>query len=269
MNASPRSRRVAASALGGLLLAALLSACGDDSGSESGEDLPNTSPTTTAPQASESPSRTRRPKPSGSESASASPSATATPPGVPEGKLPGDPADGLPPQAGDRLSVVGVVVGDVLNLRRLPDPGADPVMNGIDALADDVLATGRNRFVDSGMWAEVVVGGDIGWVNAGYLGYVTEPRRARVDVGGLTAADPRALGAAIAEQVDPGADVTLAKVTAGDRPELVIDLLGQADDASRGTRLWVSAVSDADGVRVHRIRQSSICSRGLAAGTCL
>src|SRR5699024_9883256 len=81
--------------------------------------------------------------------------------------LPGEPIE-LYPYEGADLAVVGVDRDDVLNMRSGPgedfDTGAElsPIETGI-------VATGHNRQVDDGIWAEVHHGDETGWVSVAYV----------------------------------------------------------------------------------------------------
>lgn len=203
---------------------------------------------------------------------------------VADAELPGEPFDFETPRTGDRLAVVGVAHDDVLNVRILP--GADqPIVERLEPLADDVVATGRKRRLpdEGGIWAEVTHGIELGWVNASYLGYlgvvddwtsqVVEANGGRVPAG----ASMEALGQTVAEvfvHTDPAANTRLVQVgpaTGGDVGEITYDVVGFLDDAQLGVRLHLfGAPKDGGGFTLASVEATTLCSRGATAvGACL
>jgi hypothetical protein len=70
--------------------------------------------------------------------------------------------------AGPTYKVVGVPVGDHLNLRDAPHVGGT-VLQEIPRDAEGILGTGRAIRLDAQVWFEVSYAGKTGWVNARYL----------------------------------------------------------------------------------------------------
>jgi uncharacterized membrane protein len=76
------------------------------------------------------------------------------------------PAEQPAPQA-DSFSVVGVVPGDVLNLRSAPD--ASSALLGSIPPGTEVIGVGTPTHVEQTTWQRVSYGGTVGWVNARFL----------------------------------------------------------------------------------------------------
>ncbi len=130
--------------------------------------------------------------------------------------------------------MVGVAAGDVLNVRRLPDPGADTRGSISLPLAEGVVSTGHSRAVDSGIWVEIEHQEVSGWVNTAYLAYLGEAEDRTADVSGVGPQDSlRALGAAVAMEFG-GGEVTVVDESG---TTIVIDLLVEGDDSVVGSRL--------------------------------
>ena len=227
-----------------LVLVLVVTACGDDS-SEDGASTTTGAPTTTAAAPS-----------------STEPTSTT---------LPGTPID-IAPRADARLAVVGVAADDVLNVRR--GPGVDfDVVTTLAPLADDVVALGENRQLDSGaVWAHVRADGAEGWANIAFLaqlGATTDETAALYPaVADRPAADDlSALAEAVAADVastEPVSDVTIVDgPTEGDLGEVTVDVIGIGDDSVGGYRLHLFADRDGDGWRLRTVEQTVLCSRGV------
>lgn len=194
---------------------------------------------------------------------------------VPDDELPGEPLEFFHGE-GDLLDVIGVEADDVLYVREVPDPQAE-VVTELDPLAEAVQATGRSRqLAQYGIWSELEINGHLGWANTAYLGYLGGARDQTSDFEDLAPQTSMAdLGTAVSERVVQGAsdDGVAATVVGGphegDLIELVIDLLGNADDSGAGSRLSVFA-NIADGeYELFRVDVSDICTRGVSGGICV
>lgn len=194
--------------------------------------------------------------------------------GSPEPDLPGEPMDGLPPGADDRLAVVGVETGDVLHVRALPDPGSESLA-GLDPLAEGVRATGHNRLVDSGIWAEVEADGVTGWSNTAHLGHLAETSDITSEITGvaaqasmaeLAAAVGRALGAGPGEEEGAVTAVVVDGPHVGDLHEIVLDVVGFGDDSVMGERLHVHAEAAGGEFTLRTVESTAICRRGVTEG---
>ena len=197
------------------------------------------------------------------------PSAPAGPP-----PLPGEPID-LYPYQGAELAVVGVAAADTLSLRS--GPGTEfAALAELAPLADGIRATGHNRsLADGSWWAEVQADGRTGWVNARF---VAQPGRAidvTADLGGqIRAASMAALAAAVVAARGPDGDQPEATIVdgprAGDLDEIVVDVLGLADDAQSGERLHLFAVRDGGDYVLRTVEATVLCVRGVTAeGACV
>jgi uncharacterized membrane protein len=75
----------------------------------------------------------------------------------------------LTPEPGISYRVTGVAAGDVLNVRRAADPGAEKI-GSLSAGASGVVVTGSRVEWDGAVWWGVVLPrGESGWVNARFL----------------------------------------------------------------------------------------------------
>lgn len=197
---------------------------------------------------------------------------------VPDDELPGESMPLYFPE-GAEPDVVGVSFDDVLVVRALPDPAADPV--GELAPTGSTTTTGRERAIDSGLWAEVELGSGVGWVNTVYLGYlgatsdttaeyadalpeIANPREVTGTIGQHAAEANTAVGGAddawtVVEQADENAPT-----------QAVVDVLGYPDDAQRGERLRIEFTVESLGGQVSLIESAVICGRGVTEdGLCL
>jgi len=193
-------------------------------------------------------------------------------PTAPPAELPGEPID-LYPYEGAELAVVGVAVDDTLSMRT--GPGTEfAVLFELAPLADEFQATGHNRTLGGrALWVEVLVDGRSGWVNGRFVAHPGQTTDVTSELGGTVRAGTIAeLAAAVAEVRSPeserGPDATVTVVdgpVAGDLDEIVVDVLGLADDAQRGERLHVFAVADAAGFTVRTVEATALCARGATA----
>ena len=164
---------------------------------------------------------------------------------------PTDPAD-LPgevieifPYADAELAVMGVPADDVLYVRE--GPGAEfREVTQLEPLAEGIVATGENRQLDDGaIWAQVDADGTTGWASVAYLTHLGDA----VDITSqfdLPAAETmEELAELAAEQRagdSPESTVVIVNgPTEGDLHEVVVDIVGFADDAIEGERLHVFA----------------------------
>lgn len=193
--------------------------------------------------------------------------------------LPGEAFD-IGPQAGDIVAVVGVAHDDVLNLRAGPGVGYEPLL-GIDPLADDLVATGRHRLLESSIWSEVTVDGVTGWVNSlfvGYLGGVDDLTSWVVSqMGGIPQAETMLdMGTMVAESFDPGEGGFFYEMvvppTVGDLGEVTFDVVGLLDDAQLGWRLHIfgQPAEGGEGFTLGSVEATALCGRGVTAeGYCV
>ncbi|MDJ0665270.1 MAG: Gmad2 immunoglobulin-like domain-containing protein [Acidimicrobiia bacterium] len=193
--------------------------------------------------------------------------------------LPGEAFD-IGPAEGDVVAVVGVRYDDVLNLRDGPGVGYEPLL-GLDPLADDLVATGRHRLLESSIWNEVTVDGVTGWVNSrfiGYLGGVDDLTSWVVaQMGGIPEAETMLdLGTMIAEsfRVDEGgfrAEMVIPP-TVGDLGEVTFDVVGLLDDAQLGWRLHIfgQPTEGGEGFSLKSVEATAFCGRGVTEdGMCV
>jgi hypothetical protein len=192
--------------------------------------------------------------------------------------LPGEPFD-IGPTEGDVVAVVGVQYDDVLWLRDGPGVGYEPLL-GLDPLADDVVATGRHRLLESSIWNEVTVDGVTGWVNSSYLGYlgavedltsIVQPRLSLV-FGETMVELAIAVGETFAgEESGFRYEISVAPAI-GDLGEITVDVLGLADDAQRGWRLHIfgQPAEGGEGFSLKSVEGTAICGRGVTTnGLCV
>lgn len=242
------------------VVAVLAAGCGDD---DAGTTAGSTTTTTT----------TDVPKTSTTDGGPATTAAT-----TPDGDLPGEPVE-APPAAGAELVVVGVEAGDVLHVRALPDPGAASVAQ-LGPLADGVAATGQNRRVGDAVWAQVESDGTTGWVNTAFVAQLgaTDDATARlypevadrpvaetlVQLAGEVARDA-------AGDAEPAPRVTVVDgPSVGDLGEVVIDVIGYADDSVLGERLHLFAEEEgSDSFRLRTVEATTLCRRAVSGGLCV
>lgn len=235
-----------------------LAACGDDDeGTDGG-------PTTTEASGSSSAdpggsSTTAAGDPTTTEAGGETTTTTA------EADLPGEPID-IYPYEGAALAVVGVAAGDTLNVRSGPGTDFD-VVTELGPLADGFAATGRNRVLDDdSVWAEVEADDATGWVNAAYVAQLGTAVDVTADVPATSAATVAALAEAVAAGRAGQGEGPTPTVTVVDGPtdnEVTVDLIGLADDAQRGERLYIAAAAEGDGFTATVVEATALCARGV------
>lgn len=191
--------------------------------------------------------------------------------------LPGEVVD-LFPYAGAPLTVIGVEVSDVLHVRVGPGPEYDVVTDLAPTSTAEAVATGRNRSVNSGIWAEVRVGDQIGWANTAYLlqsGRVDDDTAALYPTPQLRpdAASLSDLGRLVAEEyvsAEPMSKVILVDGPHhGDVGSVSYDVIGLGDDSVGGYRITVHAERSDLGYRVRSVEATTLCARGVDGGLCV
>jgi hypothetical protein len=193
--------------------------------------------------------------------------------------LPGEAFD-IGPAAGDVVAVVGVRYDDVLNLRDGPGVGYEPLL-GLDPLADDLVATGRHRLLESSIWTELTADGVTGWVNSRYIGYLggVDDITSWVvsQLGGIPEAETMLdLGRMVAESFrqDEGdfrAEMVVPP-TVGDLGEVTFDVVGLLDDAQLGWRLHIfgQPTAGGEGFSLKSVEATAFCGRGVTEdGLCI
>ena len=195
--------------------------------------------------------------------------AEPTPPA--EGDLPGEPVDGFP-EAGVRLTIVGVSSQEILNLRI--GPGVD--FDSIARMPPDtqLTATGRNRDLGSsaGVWYQVRAGEDVGWVISTYVAELGASRDVTDQFDPVPKADsPRALIDKVVRAWggDPDDAVVVYGPVVIDDLQFRVDVPSAGDDAVAGARLFVVASVKDDTYTVTRVSATQLCSRGVSGtGDC-
>ena len=197
--------------------------------------------------------------------------------------LPGERIE-IYPHEGARLAVVGVAADDKLNVRA--GPGTDyPVAFTLEPLANDIRATGHNRTVGEGTWAEIDAGGLTGWANVGFLlqpGLVQDltarwyPSPAeRPSATTMTALAQEVERRWRQESIgsdgtdEPGKRVVVVDGPhSGDLAEITLDVLGLHDDSLGGIRLHIFAEPAAGRFTLRTIEVTELCLRGVTNGIC-
>ncbi len=186
--------------------------------------------------------------------------------------LPGEPFD-IGPAEGDVIAVVGVAHDDVLWLRDGPGIGYEPLL-GLDPLADDLVASGRHRLLESSIWTELTADGVTGWVNSRYVGYLGGVDDITSWVVSQMGEIPEAetmldLGTAVARSFDRGEggfrfEMVVPPVV-GDLGEVTFDVVGLLDDAQLGWRLHIfgQPTAGGEGFSLKSVEATSICGRGV------
>jgi hypothetical protein len=210
---------------------------------------------------------------------SGTPPTTTLPAGDSTTTLPGEAFD-IGPAAGDVVAVVGVHFGDVLNVREGPGTQYEIVAT-LAPQADDVVATGRHRLLESSIWNEVTVEGEKGWVNSrflGYLGGVDDLTAVVVDaLGGIPEAETMVeMGDIVAESFRSDEGGFRYKISGapsvGDLGEITVDVLGLADDALLGYRLHIfgQPTAGGEGFSLKSVEGTALCGRGVTEdGLCV
>lgn len=212
------------------------------------------------------------------------PPATTTTEAPTQTSLPGEAFD-IGPAAGDVIAVVGVAHDDVLNVREFP--GADfAIVTTLDPLADNIVATGRHRLLESSIWTEVIADGPrlsgvIGWVNSRYIGYLggVDDLTSSVvsQMGGIPEAETMLdLGTTVADsfRVDEGgfrAEMVIPPAVS-DLGEVTFDVVGLLDDAQLGWRLHIfgQPTAGGEGFSLMSVEATALCGRGVTAeGFCI
>lgn len=183
------------------------------------------------------------------------------------------------PAAGATLAVVGIQYDATLPLRS--SPGTDqPVTASLRPIAEDVVATGRARRLNSSIWLEVTAGGVTGWAESKSLAYLggTRDVTARIveKLGSPpTAASMLELGRIVAmTDVDteppPSYRVTVTVTpTLGDLGEVTYDVLGFHDDSVGGERLHVFG-TPGETFMLKKVEATYLCRRGVSdRGLCV
>ena len=208
---------------------------------------------------------------------------TTAPAPASSASLPGERIE-IYPYEGARLAVVGVAADDTLNVRTGPGT-AYPVAFTLEPLADDIRATGHNRTVGEGTWAEIDVGGRTGWASIAFLlqpGLVQDvtarwypspaDRPSATTMTALAQAVERrwrqdSIGSDGSEE--PGSRVVVVDGPhSGDLAEVTVDVLGFHDDAGGGVRLHVFAERAAGRFTVRTVEMTELCRRGVTDGIC-
>lgn len=191
--------------------------------------------------------------------------------------LPGSAFD-LFPYAGATLAVVGVEVDDVLNVRVGPGPEYQVVTTLASTSTDDAVATGRNRSVESGIWAELTIGDIVGWANTEYLkqlGAVNDDTKNLFETG-----DDHPRGEnpeRVARQavrpyasMQPNSTVTIVDgPRGGDVTSVTVDVVNLGDDAIGGYRVVVFMDWFETEYRVRSVETTTLCTRGVDDGLCV
>ncbi len=257
-----------------VVMAMVISACGGDEGGATTSQSPTTvtSVPTTAPATTTVTSTTT----SQQSTTSTAEVTTTTPPESTTTTLAGEPID-FGPAEGDVLMVIGVRYDDVLNLRS--GPGADQrILAEIPPTYTDLVALGSTRQLPHSFWIEVDYDGTDGWTHMGYVGYegeTTDSTSYVIDQLGetptevtMTALGEVVAGVFVSEDVESDV-VQVITATSGDLHEVTYDVIGLADDAVRGVRLHLFAMSVDGGFGLKSVESTAICGRGVDAdGVC-
>lgn len=182
----------------------------------------------------------------------------------------GEPTAGPPAEA--TLAVVGIAYDATLSLRSAPGD-EQRVVASPGPLADDLVATGRARQLDSAIWYEVTTNGVTGWADSSALAYLgaTSDATARIvdELGSPpTAASMLELGRIVASAASPEpspssrVSVTAAP-TETDPGQVVYDVLGYQDDSLAGERLRVTGTPGAV-FTLTSIEATVLCRRGVS-----
>jgi hypothetical protein len=254
-----------------IVAAVLVAGCdGGDDDDVATDTTPSTSPATTTTAAA------------GATTTTAPATTTSAPtPSTAEGDLPGEPVE-FGPTAGAVLGVVGVAHDDTLNVRAAPGTDQE-VVTELAPLADDLVATGRNRSLPESVWYEVeTAAGPTGWVSASFVAQLGDTVDVTAEVqaalgelpGGETMVDladaVAGARAALDEEPIPRITVTVAP-TVGDLGEITVDVVGYPDDAVLGERLHVfgTPAEGGEAFVLRTVESQSLCRRGVSDGLCV
>lgn len=254
-------RRTGAVALlvGGLVLAG----CGDTPGG--GGEEPTTAPSPTGTEEA-------------TEEVTDEPTAGPTEEPTGQASAPTDPAD-LPgevieifPYADAELAVMGVAADDVLYVREGPGVEFADVAQ-LEPLDQGIIATGENRQLDDGaIWAQVDADGVTGWANVVYLTHPGDVVDITSQLDVPTTQTMEEVAELVAEQrtgdSSSASVVIVDGPTEGDLHEVVVDIVGLADDSIEGERLHVFATANG-GFTVRTVEATALCARGVSEGLCL
>lgn len=202
-------------------------------------------------------------------STSAAPTSSTAP-----GELPGERIEIFPYEDAE-LAVVGVEADDTLNVRSGPSVDFEVVAE-LDPLAEGMNATGHNRSLDDGFWAEIDVDGTVGWANVKYLAQLGRVDDITTEVVDRAGERPRTdtmlqLGQLVADQRTsdqaPQTEVTVVDgpTVDGDLGEITVDLLGFGDDAVGGERLHIFGEEGEGGESfvLRTVERTLFCIRGV------
>ncbi len=195
---------------------------------------------------------------------------------VDDSDLPGEEWDGFA-AAGDEFAVMGVAHDDELNVRELPD-ASSTIVTSVGPTDTGLVATGRARLLPQSIWYEIDVDGDVGWVNAAFVGFMGGTDDATAEYladgsqgGAETMVDlARAVSAAFASTEPESRIVQSVAPTVGDLGEITYDVIGLGDDSVAGFRLHIFATPDDNGetFSLKSIERTVFCSRGSDGELC-
>lgn len=234
----------------------VLAGCGTD---DEGDAAPSTTTEGTLPAESTSSSTTTTTE------------AAATDPAADPDDLPGEVLEMFPYEDAN-LAVVGVDRDDVLNLR--VGPGVDyAVAAELSPIATGLIASGHNRMIGGAIWVEVTVDGETGWVNNSFVlqfGIVDDITSELSELGELPGGETmvdiaETVGALRASDDVDSRIVVIEDPVVGDLGEIMIDVIGLADDAVGGERLHILAtpLAGGEGFVVKSVESITLCSRGV------
>lgn len=248
----------------------IISACGSDDESTD-ETITESTDTTTSPDDDTTTSTVT------TEASDDDGSTSTADGGADDGALPGEAWDGFA-AAGDEFAVMGVAHDDELNVRSLPDASSD-IITSIGPTETGLIATGRARMLPDSIWYEIDVDGDIGWVNAAFVGFMGGTDDATADYltnGSQGVAETmvdlaRPVTAAFASEEPESRIVQSVAPTVGDLGEITYDVIGLGDDAIAGMRLHIFATPDDNGetFSLKSIERTIFCSRGTDGELCM
>ena len=262
-----------------VVVAVLSGGCGSDGEAATDSTTTSTAASTTsgAPSSTTEPSTTN--EPSTSESTSTTEPATTAPDvSTSPTTLPGEPFD-LFADEGDVLGVVGVRYDDVLNIRRAPGTDQDVIATATP-LADDLVATGRERMLPGSIWYEVTTGdGVTGWASASFLAFLgrvddaTAEWQADNTLGEVETMVEmgEAVAATFASDEPPSAIVRSDAGGVGDLGDITYDVIGLGDDSVLGFRLHVFGTpsESGEGFVLKSIERTLLCQRGVSDELCV
>ncbi|MGF1595994.1 MAG: SH3 domain-containing protein [Acidimicrobiales bacterium] len=248
-----------------LLTVGLLVGCGDDGdAADDTTTLSSDEPTTTTSGGTTTTTGT-------------STSASSETTGPTSTTLPGSPVDGFAAD-GDVLAVMGVAHDDVLNVRAIPGTAGDIVATAAPT-ADDLVATGEARQLDSSIWYQVEAGGTTGWVSSSFVGFLGDTDDATAEFvgdGDLPETETMLeMGELVADHfaTDDPASLVVQSVapSVGDLGEITFDVVGIGDDSVAGYRLHVFATpsESGEGFVLKSIERTVFCARGVDGLVCV